>query len=135
MLKNKVISQTGKIRHISFCNIFLSKNVLSSEQERVSKDFKKDITKVQWRTPAHEQPDVWYSKLKLFASEKDTNADFISILQQPIDISPKGLRNWWTKKNIRLEKSLQSYIPERNIILGNDLAAAHFVVHRGGQIK
>lgn len=33
------------------------------------------------------------------------------------------------------ERYLQQFIPERQQILGNDLAAAHFLVHRGGRVR
>lgn len=33
------------------------------------------------------------------------------------------------------ERYLQQFIPERHQILGNDLAAAHFLTHRGGRVR
>lgn len=33
------------------------------------------------------------------------------------------------------ERYFQQYLPERHEILGNDLAAAHFIVHRKGKVR
>jgi hypothetical protein len=56
-------------------------------------------------------------------------------MAQPIDLSPKSIQKWYQNKKINHEKQMQSFIPERLAILGNDLAAAHFIVYRGGAIR
>lgn len=106
-----------------------------------SKDTKNDVhtdevTKesLQWRTPWDQRRGEWYSKLKVFGSDHN-NADVIRFLQSPIDLSPSAIKRWWYRKQEEKEICMQQYIPERNQILGDDLAAAHFIVHRGGSVK
>ncbi|GLV32261.1 Nucleobindin 1 [Carabus blaptoides fortunei] len=95
-----------------------------------------EVTKesLQWRTPWDQRRGEWYSKLKLFGSDHN-NADVIRFLQSPIDLSPSAIKRWWYRKQEEKEIYMQQYIPERNQILGDDLAAAHFIVHRGGSVK
>jgi hypothetical protein len=78
-----------------------------------------------------------YSKLSLFAPDpdKDTNSRFLTMMAQPIDLSPKSVKRWWHNRKVSQEKTMQSFIPERLEILGNDLSAAHFLVHRGGAVR
>lgn len=94
-----------------------------------------EVTKdsLQWRTTWLEK-EGWYPKLKIFSSEK-SNADIIKFLQTPIDLWPSSIMKWRRKKQEEIEKQLQQYLPERNAVLGDDLAAAHFVVFRGGAVK
>ncbi|XP_015122841.1 distal membrane-arm assembly complex protein 2 [Diachasma alloeum] len=42
---------------------------------------------------------------------------------------------WWRRKQQDYLKWSQRYIPERQEILGNDLALAHFILHRQGKIR
>lgn len=96
---------------------------------------KEEVTKesLQWRTTWSEKGE-WYSKLNIFASEHN-NVDVIKFLQSPIDFWPSTIIKWLKKRRDHIEKHLQQYIPERNAILGNELAAAHFIVYRGGAVK
>ncbi|KAF4521811.1 hypothetical protein B566_EDAN012468 [Ephemera danica] len=86
-----------------------------------------------WRTPWHEKEGEWYTSFKLFASK--SSPDFIRFMQQDIDLRPSSIRQWWHRKLEENELFNQRYIPERHQILGNDLAAAHFIVHRGGAVR
>ncbi|VEN41651.1 unnamed protein product [Callosobruchus maculatus] len=88
----------------------------------------------RWRTPWHQKEGQHYSFLRAFYSEKSKTST-LSWRQQPIDLSPSGIKNWWAKKKEISEIVQQSYIPERNQVLGNELAAAHFIVARGGAVK
>lgn len=105
------------------------KKVLEESRERVEKD-KQNL---QWRKDYVERGE-WYSNFKLFANESE-NMDLMSALQQPRDVSIKGLKGWISDRKEELNKAMQGYIPERHEILGSDLAAAHFVVHRGGRVR
>lgn len=100
------------------------------------KDNAEDVTKdsLQWRTERGSTKDEWYSKFKVFGSDENS-VDIIKFLQTRINLSPSAIKEWWVDKQLEKEKIMQSYIPERNKILGNDLAAAHFVVHRKGAVK
>ncbi|CAH1179384.1 unnamed protein product [Phaedon cochleariae] len=95
---------------------------------------KKEIDKLKWRTPWHQKEGEHYSFLRTFYKE-DSKRRLLQRLQTPIDLSPSGIKKWWANKTELKEIILQSYIPERNQTLGNELAAAHFIVHRGGAIK
>lgn len=57
------------------------------------------------------------------------------MLAQPLDFSPSGIKKWWKDYKIRKERFLQQFIPERHETLGNDLAAAHFLLFRKGKVK
>lgn len=80
------------------------------------------------------QRGEWYSKLRLFANEHE-DMDVMTALQQPRDVSVKGVKDWFQERRDQMEQAMQAYIPERNEILGKDLAAAHFIVHRGGKVR
>uniref|UniRef100_A0A1B0D3R3 Uncharacterized protein n=1 Tax=Phlebotomus papatasi TaxID=29031 RepID=A0A1B0D3R3_PHLPP len=103
--------------------------ILQKEREKVERD-KRNL---EWRE-TFAQKGEWSSKFGLFASENE-NADFITMMQQPWDTSIGGVKRWYVRKKERVNRILQSYIPERHEILGSDLAAAHFIVYRGGRVK
>lgn len=91
--------------------------------------------KLKWRTPYNERDNEWYTKFKVFAPEKNEDVDMITYLQTPFDLTLKGRRKRIERKRVALEKAMQQFVPDRHKILGNDLAAAHFLVHRGGSVK
>ncbi|CAL8080370.1 unnamed protein product [Orchesella dallaii] len=64
-----------------------------------------------------------------------TNTDVLCALQADIDMRPENIRRWYANAVIEEEMKSQAYNPKRNSILGNDLAAAHFVVFRKGKVK
>lgn len=91
--------------------------------------------KLKWRTPFNERENEWYTKFKVFAPEKNEDVDMIAYLQTPFDLTLKGRRERKERKRVALEKAMQQFVPDRHKILGNDLAAAHFLVYRGGSVK
>lgn len=105
------------------------------EKEPLKKNIQDDIDELKWRTPMGEKSDEWYSKFKLFATENDTNSQVLTAMQQPFDFSITGIKKRRKNKAVKTEIFMQQFIPERHEILGNDLAAAHFVVHRGGSVR
>lgn len=91
---------------------------------------------LRWRQPYGERKGEWYSKFKVFASEKnEADNDMIAFMQQPLDFSLEARRVKREKKRVADERFMQQFVAERHRILGNDLAAAHFLVHRGGSVK
>lgn len=90
---------------------------------------------LQWRTPWHKKSNEFYSKFKLFAPEKSDNAKILQFLQSDFDFRPSAIRNWFRKKRQEMEDDLQKLNVKRLEILGSELAAAHFIVHRGGSVK
>lgn len=107
----------------------------SSKPIKDTEKIEADKRNLQWRTIPSEKEGAWYSKFKVFAPEDDKNSSVVTTLQQPIDLRPSAIKKWWEKRNIQREKFMQQFIPERHQILGNDLASAHFLVHRGGSIR
>lgn len=110
-----------------------------NDEDRPQTKFEKKLAeskiKLKWRTPYNERENEWYSKFKTFAPDKNENTDIIAFLQQPIDLSFKAMQDRKERKRVSTEKFMQQFITERHEILGNDLAAAHFLVHRGGSVK
>lgn len=101
--------------------------------EESRKQVESDRAKLRWRQDYLERGE-WYSKLRLFANENE-DMDVMTSLQQPRDVSVKGVKDWFQERRDKMEQSMQAYIPERNEILGKDLAAAHFVVYRGAKVR
>lgn len=103
--------------------------------KKVKKHIAEDRARLKWRKPIGETN--WKSKFSLFAPdpEKENNSAFLTLMQQPFDLSPAGIKKWKKNRDEKMEKLMQSFIPERHQMLGNDLAAAHFIVHRGGAVK
>ncbi|XP_046402027.1 distal membrane-arm assembly complex protein 2 [Ischnura elegans] len=88
-----------------------------------------------WRVPNSERGE-WYSNLSLFQiNRKGPNTDWITFIQTEIDFRPSTIKRWW--KNLKEKHTIfeERYIPERHQILGGDLSAAHFIVHRGGAVR
>lgn len=88
-----------------------------------------------WRKSWDQKEGEWYSKFKLFAPEKGGSPDVIRILQSTTNFSLQAFRKWVKKSKKEAEILDMRYIPERHQILGSDLAAAHFLVHRGAAVR
>ncbi|XP_018568499.1 distal membrane-arm assembly complex protein 2 [Anoplophora glabripennis] len=109
----------------------------SEDNELIPKKYDpKQISRndMKWRTPWHQKEGQYYNFLRTFYKE-DNNRSVLKTLQTPIDVSPSSIKNWWSSKTEERDIILQSYLPQRNQMLGNELAAAHFIVHRGGSVK
>jgi hypothetical protein len=52
-----------------------------------------------------------------------------------MSFNPKTIKETYQRLKRRADRQQQAFIPERLEILGNDLAAAHFIVFRGGKVK
>lgn len=91
---------------------------------------------LKWRRPYSEVEGVWSSKFKVFSKDRnDMDTGMIAFIQQPFDFSLKARREKRERKRVADERFMQQFVPERHQMLGNDLAAAHFLVHRGGAVK
>lgn len=112
---------------------FEEKEELTDHQKKVEEAKKK----LQWRTPFADQQSFWRSKFSLFTSDKTdlASVDVIELLQTKFDFSWKGMKERRERKRLKMAAALQQFIPERHEILGNDLAAAHFVCFRRGSVK
>ncbi|XP_055597624.1 distal membrane-arm assembly complex protein 2 [Uranotaenia lowii] len=100
----------------------------------IKEQIEEDKKRLQWKTPYADQPGTFESAFKLFSSN-NRNSELLERMQQPIDVSPKAIKKWWSNRKDTIEAHMQKFIPERHASLGDDLAAAHFVVHRGGAVR
>lgn len=100
--------------------------------ETRAKKISEDKKRLEWRQNFKDMPIFYKSKLSVFDSEENGHSS-LEAIAQPIDISAKGVKRWWSNYKVRKERFLQQFIPERHEILGNDLAAAHFLLFR--QVK
>ncbi|BFF97356.1 distal membrane-arm assembly complex protein 2 [Drosophila madeirensis] len=108
---------------------------VSHTVRRIREELASDKQRLKWRTPIGDRPEDWgNSKLKLF-SNSEQNSDFIVMMQRPIDLSPKNMKQWWANRQEKIERHMQQFIPERHKILGAELAAAHFILYRGGAAR
>ncbi|XP_044766584.1 distal membrane-arm assembly complex protein 2 [Coccinella septempunctata] len=119
--------------------IFSSKNDINKEIDSRIKIQDYDVNKVSkddlnWRWSVNDENKEYFKSLRLFYTDSN-NVEIVKALQTPLDLSFSGIKNWLTRKNKQREISEQTYNPERNEVLGNELAAAHFVVFRGGAVK
>lgn len=110
-----------------------SSKPLSDERQKELDDGKK---RMEWRQSPYEKE--WQSTFKSFLEDDDpskTKESFFARFSQPVDFSPSSIKRWFKLNMEKKERYLQQFIPERHMILGNDLAAAHFLVYRGGRIR
>lgn len=93
--------------------------------------------KMKWRLKPGERKTEWYTSFKLFMQDDDNTAKeyFVTKLQKPLDLRPSNVKKWIYKKIEKRERFFQQFIPERHSVLGNDLAAAHFLVYRNARVK
>lgn len=96
----------------------------------------KEVTKkdLKWRSAWHEKESRYYSILRTFHRE-DSNTSLVKRLSNSIEFTPSGLKKWFAERDDEINVMYHSYVPERNEMLGNELAAAHFIVSRGGAVK
>lgn len=97
-------------------------------------EYKEEVEPFQsrWRKPFSDREGYWKSKFSLFANRKFQGG---STRLNPANFKHFSLKQWWFyhKKDKLIFN--QKFIEERLNILGCDLAAAHFVVYRGGAVK
>lgn len=93
--------------------------------------------KMLWRIKPEDRKGAWYTNFKLFMQDDDEKAKEVVMtkLQKPMNLRPSAIKKYWKKIYEKRERYMQQHIPERHNILGNDLAAAHFIVFRKGKVK
>ncbi|XP_042874871.1 distal membrane-arm assembly complex protein 2-like [Penaeus japonicus] len=77
----------------------------------------------------------WKSFFHYFAPERGITIDIVHRLQKGIDLRPKTMQKWLKKARQKREENDQTFRKDRVAALGFDLAAAHFMVHRGGKVR
>lgn len=99
-----------------------------SDIERRIEDSKQ---KLNWRKPITQKSTVITEGLRFLAPERTKH--FFEIIQRPFD-KDSLLRSMEFKKHEMMAIE-QRFLTDRHRILGNDLAAAHFLVARGGKVR
>lgn len=135
-----VLSTLVSMRSPWFCQtIGTYQNPNDPDDERKPTEFElrlaEDKAKLKWRIPYFEKKEEWYTKFKSFSKETNENIDIIAMFQRPIDFSVQGYKDRKERKRVKIEKFMQQFVPQRHQMLGNDLAAAHFLLYRGGSVK
>lgn len=87
--------------------------------------------KLQWRQPMNQPTLIAATDLRFLAPERLKSV--FEYFQRPL--SQMSLTDALDVMNYQSLCVNQRFIPDRHRILGNDLAAAHFIVARGGQVK
>lgn len=97
----------------------------------IEKKIDESKQRLNWRTPFNQPKGLLASGLRFLAPERTKY--FFEMIQRPLD------RDSITKsinfKVLELQAMDQRFLADRHRILGNDLATAHFLVARGGQVR
>jgi len=111
-----------------------SSKPLSEERQTKLKESQETL---KWRQKPGDKPGAWYTNFKLFMEDDnpEVKETLVTRFQQPIDLRPSALKKWWNFQSEKKERFMQQFIPDRHKILGNDLAAAHFLVFRNAKVK
>merc|ERR1719341_1272 len=80
-------------------------------------------------------PDEWKSMFHFFQPKKGLSINIVHRLQKGIDLRPQSIKDWFYKRKELKNQLTQLYLTERVQAVGFDLAAAHFIVHRGGRVR
>lgn len=102
-------------------------NPLSDIERRIEESKQR----LKWRQPVVEKSTFLTEGLRFFAMER--TKPFFEIIRRPFDRA--SLIELLEHKRMEVSITNQRFIADRHRILGNDLAAAHFIVARGGQVK
>lgn len=102
-------------------------NPLSDIEKRIEES----KSKLQWRKPVVQKSTFLTEGLRFLAPERTKH--FFEIIQRPFD--QQSIAKSLEFKKLEIMSTEQRFIADRHRILGNDLAAAHFLVARGGQVR
>ncbi|XP_011254274.1 distal membrane-arm assembly complex protein 2 [Camponotus floridanus] len=111
----RVLSQRSHLRDHSFSRIIRG---YSLDHEKIQYSIK-ESENVAKKDPEKPENVMWFSAKE----RKETDFSFINFSK------------WLEHKIVTYHKHNQRFIPERHEVLGTDLAAAHFIVFRGGRVK
>lgn len=107
-------------------------NPLADIEHKINESKKKMV----WRQPFEKPFSIATEILGIFATERQKAAHLQRITKPlRLDMTVKTFLKEHESRRSEMEAMLQSFIPERHSILGNNLAAAHFLVHRGAEVR
>jgi hypothetical protein len=135
--EHPLIEHANKLEHETRTRGNYSQEIASSRplsqarQDKIDDDKKR----MQWRIPISSQPGAPQTKLEVFRMDHEKEPSALRMAVYPIDLSIDGIKRSIAKHKVKKERYLQQFIPERHEILGCDLAAAHFLIFRGGKVK
>lgn len=87
----------------------------------------------KYRVPYSERDELWYSKFALFGGRRNKPPRLYRYDPKYFKLSSVwNLITHISEQKLKLE---QQYVEDRHNALGTDLAAAHFIVYRGGSVK
>ncbi|XP_050543996.1 distal membrane-arm assembly complex protein 2 [Daktulosphaira vitifoliae] len=112
-------------------SIFYGKKKFSTGSENFTEDEKQKLYD-RLMNSKHNENDLQGNTLKNWLLP-DQNFSPSRIMSY--DWSMKSIGKWYEQKKVEYKKYSQRYVPERVKALGTDLAAAHFIVYRGGAVK
>jgi len=90
--------------------------------------------KVTYKLPVKDVSQERKSLLSVFHTDYNLALNMSTLLNS-IDLSAEGIKKMFAERQERILAVNQQYLPLRAETLGSDLAAAHFVVHRGGKVR
>lgn len=107
-------------------------NPLADIEQRINESKQKLV----WRQQPEKPFSIASAILGMFATERQ-RSDYLQKIAQPLpfDLSVTRFLELHENRRKLMEALSQSFIPERHQILGNNLAAAHFLVHRGAKVR
>ncbi|XP_043282145.1 distal membrane-arm assembly complex protein 2 [Venturia canescens] len=87
----------------------------------------------EWRNVPEVAPadKPWW---QMFDSNTKKKKKYV-LIGTRMKVGPIDFGRWWKQQKINYIKHEQQFVEERHRILGCELAAAHFLVHRGGKVK
>ncbi|KAH9413656.1 ATP synthase subunit s-like protein [Dermatophagoides pteronyssinus] len=152
-INNKQNSIKDKSTAITIDN---EKNDLSTDQKTDDNDMKTEkfdislipkqardnfVIQFNKEIPTYDQLFEYHIDKKLYNIDRIiTKSRFFSVdfkvkLQKKYDLSMAEFKHGWRNKIDRIETKQQKYITRRHGILGPDLAAANFILSRGGRVR
>ncbi|XP_071534717.1 uncharacterized protein [Panulirus ornatus] len=137
----------GRLRETVFLQRngkLIYRNLWTSSMNSMKKNDHKSLyvhekqEKESWNIPEEREvmsKNEWSGFLHHLPFRKGYTLSLVHALQKGIDIRPSAIVNWYRNFKHRVNLVDQSYRKERVATLGFDLAAAHFLVYRGGKVR
>lgn len=97
----------------------------------IEKRMNESKSRLKWRPMRKKEVSLWADGLRILAPER-TKAIFDAV-RMPLDRESIKERMQTRMEYVNVFE--QRFNPDRHRILGNDLATAHFVIARGGQVR
>lgn len=114
-------------------------NSNSHFREDLKQEFQESKKALTWRPRPDQIPGTFTTKFKLFMDEDEIDGkvqeSVLGRTSKPINFSLTAAKKYYKVMTERSERFNQVFKNERHEILGNDLAATHFIVFRGGRVK